>query len=70
MNVIRVPRRIAAMAKMIDDQHVAPVAWDCNSLEEACGECTTVINTSAVGMFGTVIVYRKKNRRNLTAADG
>src|SRR5215475_12483233 len=44
MNVISVLQRIAAMATMIDDQHVAPVAWDCNCLEEVCGACTMVIN--------------------------
>ena len=44
MNVISVLQRIAAMAKTIDDQHVAPVAWDCNCLEEVCGACTMVIN--------------------------
>jgi succinate dehydrogenase / fumarate reductase iron-sulfur subunit len=44
MNVISVLQRIAAMAMTIDDQHVAPVAWDCNCLEEVCGACTMVIN--------------------------
>jgi succinate dehydrogenase / fumarate reductase, iron-sulfur subunit len=44
MNVISVLQRIAAMATTIDDQHVAPVAWDCNCLEEVCGACTMVIN--------------------------
>jgi succinate dehydrogenase / fumarate reductase iron-sulfur subunit len=44
MNVISVLQRIAAMAETIDGQHVAPVAWDCNCLEEVCGACTMVIN--------------------------
>lgn len=44
MNVISVLQRIAAMATTIDGQHVAPVAWDCNCLEEVCGACTMVIN--------------------------
>jgi succinate dehydrogenase / fumarate reductase, iron-sulfur subunit len=44
MNVISVLQRIAAMAATIDGQHVAPVAWDCNCLEEVCGACTMVIN--------------------------
>jgi succinate dehydrogenase / fumarate reductase iron-sulfur subunit len=44
MNVISVLQRIAAMAKTIDDEHVSPVAWDCNCLEEVCGACTMVIN--------------------------
>lgn len=44
MNVISVLQRIAAMAETIDGEHVAPVAWDCNCLEEVCGACTMVIN--------------------------
>jgi succinate dehydrogenase / fumarate reductase, iron-sulfur subunit len=44
MNVISVLQRIAALATTADDQHVAPVAWDCNCLEEVCGACTMVIN--------------------------
>ncbi len=27
-----------------DGQHVAPVIWECNCLEEVCGACTMVIN--------------------------
>jgi len=44
MNVISVLQRIAAQATTIDGQSVAPVAWDCNCLEEVCGACTMVIN--------------------------
>ncbi len=44
MNVISVLQRIAANAKTIDGRDVAPVAWDCNCLEEVCGACTMVIN--------------------------
>src|SRR5882757_8888126 len=44
MNVISVLQKIAAMASTVDGQHVAPVAWDCNCLEEVCGACTMVIN--------------------------
>jgi succinate dehydrogenase / fumarate reductase iron-sulfur subunit len=44
MNVISVLQRIAAMASTMDGQKVAPVAWDCNCLEEVCGACTMVIN--------------------------
>jgi succinate dehydrogenase / fumarate reductase iron-sulfur subunit len=44
MNVISVLQKIAAMATTLDGQHVAPVAWDCNCLEEVCGACTMVIN--------------------------
>src|SRR5215467_11314376 len=44
MNVISVLQRIAAAAETIDGEKVAPVAWDCNCLEEVCGACTMVIN--------------------------
>jgi len=44
MNVISVLQKIAAQAKTADGHAVAPVAWDCNCLEEVCGACTMVIN--------------------------
>src|SRR5271167_3040775 len=44
MNVISVLQRIAAHAETADGKKVAPVAWDCNCLEEVCGACTMVIN--------------------------
>ena len=44
MNVISVLQRIAAQAKTVDGNRVAPVAWDCGCLEEVCGSCTMVIN--------------------------
>lgn len=44
MNVISVLQRIAAKAKTVDGENVAPVVWDCNCLEEVCGACTMVIN--------------------------
>jgi len=44
MNVISVLQRIAAQAKTAEGQHVAPVAWDCNCLEEVCGACTMLVN--------------------------
>ena len=47
MNVISVLQRIAAQATTIDGDKVAPVAWDCNCLEEVCGACTMVINGRA-----------------------
>ena len=37
-------QRIAAQAKTVKGEPVAPVAWDCNCLEEVCGACTMVIN--------------------------
>jgi succinate dehydrogenase / fumarate reductase iron-sulfur subunit len=44
MNVISVLQRIAAQARTADGKPVAPVAWECNCLEEVCGACTMVIN--------------------------
>ena len=44
MNVISVLQRIAAQATTAEGKKVAPVAWDCNCLEEVCGACTMVIN--------------------------
>lgn len=44
MNVISVLQRVAAQAKTSEGKPVAPVAWDCNCLEEVCGACTMVIN--------------------------
>ena len=44
MNVISVLQKIAAQARSQDGRKVAPVAWDCNCLEEVCGSCTTLIN--------------------------
>jgi succinate dehydrogenase / fumarate reductase, iron-sulfur subunit len=44
MNVISVLQRIAAQATTADGKAVAPVAWDCNCLEEVCGACTMNIN--------------------------
>lgn len=44
MNVISVLQRIAARAHTADGKPVAPVAWDCNCLEEVCGACTMLIN--------------------------
>ncbi|MCR9117526.1 MAG: succinate dehydrogenase iron-sulfur subunit [bacterium] len=44
MNVISVLQRIAAKSKTSDGKEVAPVAWDCNCLEEVCGACTMVVN--------------------------
>lgn len=44
MNVISVLQRIAALAETVDGKKVAPVAWDCNCLEEVCGACTMLVN--------------------------
>ena len=44
MNVISVLQKVAAQASTSDGKSVAPVAWDCNCLEEVCGACTMLIN--------------------------
>ncbi len=44
MNVTSVLQRIAAQAQTIDGEHVTPVAYDANCLEEVCGSCTMIIN--------------------------
>lgn len=44
MNVITCLQAIAENGRTADGQKVAPVAWDCNCLEEVCGACTMVIN--------------------------
>ena len=44
MNVISVLQRVAASATTVDGKDVAPVAWDCNCLEEVCGACTMIVN--------------------------
>jgi succinate dehydrogenase / fumarate reductase iron-sulfur subunit len=44
MNVISALQKIAAAARNAAGQPVAPVAWDCNCLEEVCGACTMVVN--------------------------
>ncbi len=44
MNVISVLQKIAAQARTVEGKPVAPVAWECNCLEEVCGACTMVIN--------------------------
>ena len=44
MNVISALQKIAATAQTADGKKVAPVAWECNCLEEVCGACTQVVN--------------------------
>ena len=44
MNVISVLQQIAANGQTADGKTVAPVAWECNCLEEVCGACTMLIN--------------------------
>ncbi len=44
LNVITCLQRIAELGRTADGEKVAPVAWDCNCLEEVCGACSMVIN--------------------------
>lgn len=44
LNIISVLQKIAAQATTADGKKVAPVAWDCNCLEEVCGACTMLVN--------------------------
>ncbi len=44
MNVISALQKIAARATTADGRPVAPVAWECNCLEEVCGACTMLVN--------------------------
>ncbi len=44
MNIISVLQRIAETCKTADGRAIAPVAWDCNCLEEVCGACTMLVN--------------------------
>lgn len=44
MNIISTLQKIAAKSETADGGSVAPVAWDCNCLEEVCGACTMVVN--------------------------
>ncbi len=44
MNCISVLQKIAAQGLTAEGKPVAPVAWECNCLEEVCGACTMVIN--------------------------
>ena len=44
MNCISVLQKIAQQGRNIENEPVAPVAWDCNCLEEVCGSCTMLVN--------------------------
>jgi succinate dehydrogenase / fumarate reductase iron-sulfur subunit len=44
LNVISVLQKIAAQATTAAGTKTAPVAWDCNCLEEVCGACTMLVN--------------------------
>jgi succinate dehydrogenase / fumarate reductase, iron-sulfur subunit len=44
MNCISVLQKIAQQAVTVEGKQVAPIAWECNCLEEVCGACTMLIN--------------------------
>jgi len=44
LNVIRVLQKIAMQGTTSGGKKTAPVAWDCNCLEEVCGACTMLVN--------------------------
>jgi len=44
MNCISVLQKIAELSRTAEGKPVAPVAWECNCLEEVCGACTMIIN--------------------------
>ena len=44
MNVISALQAIAAHPVTQQGEHVTPVAWDCNCLEEVCGACSMLVN--------------------------
>lgn len=44
LNVISVLQKVAAVATTAEGKSTAPVAWDCNCLEEVCGACTMLVN--------------------------
>ncbi|MDA7950508.1 MAG: succinate dehydrogenase iron-sulfur subunit [Pirellulaceae bacterium] len=44
MNIISVLQKIASKGESSSGKKIAPVAWDCNCLEEVCGACTMVVN--------------------------
>ncbi len=44
MNCISVLQKIAEKATTVQREQVAPVAWECNCLEEVCGACTMLVN--------------------------
>lgn len=44
LNVTSVLQRIATHPTTVTSQHVTPVAYDVNCLEEVCGSCTMLIN--------------------------
>ncbi|MGA2621247.1 MAG: succinate dehydrogenase iron-sulfur subunit [Thermoguttaceae bacterium] len=44
MNCISVLEKIAREGVTADGRRVAPVAWECNCLEEVCGACSMLVN--------------------------
>ncbi len=54
-NIISCLQQIASKPVTADGRRVAPVAWDCNCLEEVCGACTMVINGVARQSCSTLL---------------
>jgi len=44
MNVTSILQQIATKPSTVNGEHVSPVAYDANCLEEVCGSCTMLIN--------------------------
>ncbi len=55
-NVISCLQAIALEPVTVNDEKVAPVAWDCNCLEEVCGACTMVMN-GVVGQSCSKLIH-------------
>jgi succinate dehydrogenase / fumarate reductase iron-sulfur subunit len=62
MNCISVLQKIAEMAVTAEGKPVAPVAWECNCLEEVCGSCTMIIN-GRVRQACTALVDQLLNKK-------
>jgi succinate dehydrogenase / fumarate reductase iron-sulfur subunit len=54
-NIISCLQEIQRDPLTVESQHVNPVTWDCNCLEEVCGSCTMLIN-GRVGQACTALV--------------
>jgi succinate dehydrogenase / fumarate reductase iron-sulfur subunit len=55
LNVISVLQKMAAQARTEDGRKTAPVAWECNCLEEVCGACTMLVNGSTRQACSTLV---------------
>ncbi len=62
MNCISVLQRIAEKPVTVDGQHVAPVVWECNCLEEVCGACTMLVNGRVRQACTALVVHLLQDR--------